>query len=100
MSHALIITRDARQDIAEASNWYDEQESGIGRRFELALDLAFQQIQRDPHHFRPRGRKEIRLCRPRNWPYGIYFRIRETTCETVALVHAARDPKYLNYRLR
>lgn len=100
MNRTLIITEEARRDIAEASQWYDDKEAGVGRRFELALDRAFERILRDPLLFRVRGKKEARLCRPENWPYGIHFRVTGTCCEIIAVVHDARDPKYLNYRLR
>jgi plasmid stabilization system protein ParE len=100
MSWTLVITENARRDIAEASDWYDEKEPGVGREFDLAIDRGFQRILRDPTSFRVRDRKATRLCRPGNWPYAIYFRVGETRCEIIAVVHEARDPKYLNYRLR
>ncbi len=72
MSRALVITAEAGRDIAEASQWYDEMEPGVGRKFELALDRAFERIRQTPELYRVRGRRDIRRCRPEKWPYGIY----------------------------
>jgi plasmid stabilization system protein ParE len=101
MSLQLIITPDANRDIEEARDWYDKKQQGVGLRFVLALRLRFDDILRFPLLPRPFGRKAIRRARVPHWPYSIYYRIvNETEIRVVAVVHGARDPQYLNYRLR
>jgi plasmid stabilization system protein ParE len=101
MSYPLIITPDAARDIEEACAWYDEQQIGVGKRFVLAVRLRLEDILRSPLLPRPFGRKAVRKLRVPHWPYSIYYRIiNEKELRIVAVVHGARDPKYLNYRLR
>lgn len=101
MSLPLTITPEADRDIAEANNWYDKQQAGVGLRFVLAVRLRFDDIIRSPLLPRAFGRKNIRKVRVPHWPYSIYYRIiNDAEIRVVAVVHGARDPKYLNYRLR
>ena len=101
MSLPLIISPDASRDLDEACAWYDEQQSGVGIRFVLAVRLRFANIQQSPLLPRPFGRKAIRKVRVPHWPYSIYYRvINDAELRIIAVVHGARDPKYLNYRLR
>lgn len=101
MSLQLIITPDADHDLEEACNWYDSQQSGVGLRLVLAVRLRLDDIMRSPFLPRPFGRKAIRKVRVPHWPYSIYYRIiNDAVIRIVAIVHGARDPKYLNYRLR
>ena len=101
MSLQLIITPDADHDIEEAGDWYDEQQAGVGLRFVLAVRLRFDAMLRSPLLPRPFGRKAVRKTRVPHWPYFIYYRIvNDAELRVVAVVHGARDQKYLNYRLR
>ncbi len=101
MSLQLIITPDANRDIEEAAAWYDERQAGVGLRFVFAVRLRFDEILRSPLLPRPFGRKAVRKVRIPHWPYSIYYRvINDAQLRIVAVVHGARAPKYLNYRLR
>ena len=101
MSLQLIITPDANHDIEEACTWYDEQQAGVGLRLVLAVRLRYEDILRSPLLPRPFGRKAVRKVRVPHWPYFIYYRIiNDAELRIVAVIHGARDPKYLNYRLR
>ena len=101
MSLQLIITPDADHDLEEASAWYDKQQVGVGLRLVLAVRLRYEDILRSPLSPRPFGRKAVRKVRVQHWPYFIYYRIiNDVQLRIVAVVHGARDPKYLNYRLR
>ena len=101
MSLQLIIAPDANRDIEEVCAWYDRQQNGVGIRFVLAVRLRYEDILRSPLLPRPFGQKAIRKVRVPHWPYSIFYRIiNEAELRIVAVVHGARDPKYLNYRLR
>ncbi len=101
MSLQLIITPDADHDIDHACDWYEERQAGIGRRFVLAVRLRYEDILRSPLLPPAFGRKAVRKIRVPHWPYFIYYRIiNDAQIRIVAVIHGARDPKYLNYRLR
>ena len=101
MSLQLIITPDADHDIDQACDWYEERQAGIGRRFVLAVRLRYEDILRSPSLPPAFGRKAVRKIRVPHWPYFIYYRIiNDAQIRIVAVIHGARDRKYLNYRLR
>ncbi|MEO7297903.1 MAG: type II toxin-antitoxin system RelE/ParE family toxin [Verrucomicrobiota bacterium] len=100
MSHYLNVTADANRDLEQASSWYNEKQAGLGDRFVLAVREKFEVILRWPELPRAVGRKSIRKVRIPRSPYSIYYRILGEKIQIVAIVHGARDPNYLNYRLR
>ena len=53
MSHALIVSDDARAEIVEAIGWYEEQRPGSGARLENALDGLLGRILATPLRFAP-----------------------------------------------
>ncbi|MGI8965659.1 MAG: type II toxin-antitoxin system RelE/ParE family toxin [Limisphaerales bacterium] len=100
MSHYLNVTADAHYDLEQVSSWYNEKQAGLGDRFVLAAREKFEVILRWPELPRPIGRKAIRKVGISRSPYSIYYRILGEKIQIVAIVHGARDPNYLNYRLR
>ncbi len=100
MSFQLVITPDAQRDIDETHAWYEQKQGGVGHRFILALRGRFGSILLAPDYPMAFGRKSLRKVNIPGWPYSIYYQILEEEVRVVAVVHGARDPKYLNYRLR
>jgi plasmid stabilization system protein ParE len=101
MTLRLVITAEAERDIDDAAAWYDRQHSGLGFRFVAHLRLRFSDILRSPFQPRAFGRRAFRKVRVPRWPYAVYYRVvDDSEVRVVAVVHGARDPGYLNYRLR
>ena len=100
MSHYLNVTADANHDLEQASAWYNEKQAGLGDRFVLAAREKFEVILRWPELPHAFGRKAIRKVRIPRSPYSIYYRILGEKIQIVAIIHGARDPNYLSYRLR
>ena len=100
MTPNLHLSESAVRDIEEAAGWYEERESGVGERFLRSLHGRFEHILRDPALPRPFGRRPVRKSSLPGWPYSIYYRLLGEQVRVIAVVHTARDPKYLNYRLR
>ena len=48
MSHPLIILPAAEDDLAEARDWYDAQQDGLGIEFLAAIEDVFDRIQATP----------------------------------------------------
>jgi plasmid stabilization system protein ParE len=48
MSFELVVSPSAEADILDAFSWYEERQSGLGRRLISELDLAFARIQSEP----------------------------------------------------
>ena len=48
MFRTLIILPDAEKDAANAYNWYEQQEPGLGEEFLRCIDARIQLIRRNP----------------------------------------------------
>jgi plasmid stabilization system protein ParE len=101
VNEPLEFSRSAIRDFEHAAAWYDAQEGGLGRRFlEAALDARLQWILQNQEVPRPLGPKAIRKCRMDRWPYAIFYRTSTDRVRVLAIIHDARGPKYLSFRLR
>ena len=100
MSFRVAITPDAVADILNARAWYDSQEIGVGDKFYFAFEERIYKALEIPLSPRAWGRRTIRKVRIPKFPYSAYYEIVDNELRILAVVHGARDPKYLNYRLR
>ena len=51
MAYGLIIKPDAVLDIAEAMDWYEERQEGLGLRFMEYLDQKMLKVGANPLHY-------------------------------------------------
>ncbi len=100
MSLRGVITPEAAADILNARTWYDSHETGVGEKFYFAFCNRIHDALGTPFLPRAWGRRKIRKVRIPKYPYSIYYEIIAEELRVLAVVHGARDPKYLNYRLR
>ena len=94
----LILTRDALTDVLEISEWYEEQTEGTGERFLKALDDKFEMIRQNPEIHRTLPDSPIRKSKVENWPYQVFFAIRNRVAEVIAIIHTSRDASYISER--
>lgn len=89
----LVITRDARAEIAEARRWYERQRTGRGQKFFDRVNEAIGAIRRSPSpHFRIEDRNS-RLCLVRGFPYAILYRVEPRRVVIFTVIHSHRDPE-------
>jgi len=99
VNYRLVITAEARIDIAEAVRWYEERSPGLGRRFFHALAERLRAIRADPCRPSGFGRRRIRKSRVRKFPYAVYYEVRGEEIRIHAVFHGARSPRMLIQRL-
>ena len=93
MAFILVIDPKAIRDIQETIDYYDEQEAGLGERFEVALNKHLLTLENNPLL---RIRYDNVRCLPlKKFPNMVHFTVaKESSLVTVrALFHTARDPK-------
>lgn len=93
MTYTVVIDNKALQDAQEAIDYYEEQQAGLGERFEKELNQQITLLEKNPF-FRIRY-DQIR-CLPLNkFPYMIHFTIDEPakTISVMAVFHTAQNPK-------
>ena len=94
MKYNVKIEPEALADIQEISDWYNENQIGLGKRF---LKTAINQIDgldKDPHVYAIRY-KEIRCLLLKKFPHMVHFYINEEnkTVEVLAVISTSRNPK-------
>ena len=98
MSLEFIVSPSAEADILEAFSWYEERQSGLGRRFIGELDLAFTRIQSDPLS-NQEDLPAIHRSVLRAFPYLVFYTLTDEHIEILAVIHASQDPSYIADRL-
>jgi len=100
----LRILEAAEEDLAEASNWYEDQKDGLGRRFLAAVRGTLELVRNNPKGFASlegvAEADEIRRTQVKGFPYLIVFRIEASEVLVTAVGHTARGPRYWQSRLR
>ncbi len=97
----ITFLPEAEEEIEASLRWYERCRRGLGLEFIAALDRALIRIAEKPHEFQqwkddPRYRRAV-LDR---FPYLVFFEIRGTEIEVVAVAHAKREPSYWRERRR
>src|SRR5690349_8946961 len=87
----LEIRPRAEREIQEAAQWYQHQSPGLGPAFLEVVEHALDRIAENPLQF-PIVYRDARRALLRQFPYGVFFRIRPSAIRILAIVHLSRDP--------
>ena len=92
MSRTLIVRPEARLELAEASDWYDEQNKDLGDELLRAVEASIQKIVRNPSQYQKMYRG---ACRARlgKFPYGLIYTVTDDEIIVLSCVHGSRDQK-------
>lgn len=92
-------TTEARQDLFEAAEYYENREQGLGKRFRHEIAGVLQTAASAPLLWRERKAGYRRVNCP-VFPYYIAYVIREDCLVVVAVAHGSREPGFWHDRLR
>ena len=81
----------AAEEIAQAFQWHESHQLGLGAQFLAELEAAKIQIQRFPL-MHPVIYAQLRRALIYRFPYQILYRIRPASIVIVAVFHCKRDP--------
>ena len=93
MNYSVDLFIKARYEIFEAWKWYEEQETGLGERFEDAVFQKINLIAQNPLHYPQKGKYREGLTDV--FPYLIIYRInrRKNLITIISIFHTSRHPK-------
>ena len=92
------VRPEARADIFDAAQWYEDREPGLGVAFIAEIDAAFQRIELGPERYTSIHR-QLRRVLVRRFPYAVYFGVDAADIVIFAVLHQRRAPKILDDRL-
>ena len=100
MPRQIIFNAEARLEFEDAIIWSDEQQPGLGDRFESHVHTTLQSILKDPERFKLISRT-TRQARVEVFDkYIVYFRVEPNFIGIVSVFHGVRNPDELKRRLR
>jgi toxin ParE1/3/4 len=93
MNFSIVIDPRAIKDIQEAINYYDEQQIGLGAKFEALINKHLSALEKNPY-FQIRY-DNVRCLSLNKFPFMVHFTIDEENklIEVRAVFHTSRDPK-------
>lgn len=91
---AVIISSRAQKEIAQAWNWYEDRQQGLGDRFVKEITTVFGKIETNPLRF-PKRYKTYHEAVVSVFPYLIVYKVlkRQKTIQIVSIFHTSLDPK-------
>jgi plasmid stabilization system protein ParE len=96
----IIFGTEARLEFQKTVHWCDEQQPGLGDRFEVEVNATLQRILQNPERFRFVG-GTVRKARVRVFhKYSVYFHVEPEFIGIVSIFHGARNPDALRRRLK
>lgn len=92
--YKIKIEPEALADIQEITDWYNEQQSGLGARFQKTAIQQINSLSNDPQIYAIRY-KQIRCVAIKKFPYMAHFYINteNNTIEVLAVISTDRNPK-------
>jgi toxin ParE1/3/4 len=94
----IIIELEAIQDIQDSINYYNRQQSGLGKKFHAFIKDAFQVLEINP--FFKSYKNNIRCMALIRFPFSVFFTVDESKAviNIYAVLHQALDPDKINKR--
>jgi toxin ParE1/3/4 len=102
MSWRVVVRPEIEQDLADAADWYNSREDGLGNRFIAEVLEVMDAIASNPLlRSRRQPRKNIRWRYPESFPYRIIYKVNELDRSVIiaAVVHAARHDRHWKKRV-
>ncbi len=92
--YKIKIEPVALADIQEITDWYNEQQAGVGKNFQASVIKHINSLSNIPQGY-PIRYKEIRCAPIHKFPYMIHFFINDetNTVEVLAVINTSRNPK-------
>jgi plasmid stabilization system protein ParE len=91
VSLPLNLHPEVRREIAEAHDWYERRQLGLGKDFPDEVQAILTEITSNPRQY---GFAEgnIREGLLKRFPYVVYYRVLADRIRVLAVYHTARDP--------
>ncbi len=92
--YKVKIELDALEDIQQITNWYNNQQKELGKRFQSTAIKQIDTLSKYAHSHAIRY-QEFRCMVIKKFPYMVHYYINEETnlVEVFAIIGTSRDPK-------
>lgn len=94
----VIILREARKELVEAMDYYDEKHFGLGLDFECEIKASVKNISQFPENVALRDDNTRRYLVKR-FPYVVIYVYSNDQIWVISIAHCKRKPEYWKQRL-
>jgi plasmid stabilization system protein ParE len=94
----VVFLDAAREELEEATAYYERQREGLGEEFAHEVEQAVERIRQFPEAW-SRLTDAVWRCKANRFPYGVVYTIRDEDILLVAVMHMRRKPGYWADRL-
>ncbi len=91
MSLPLILLDEARAEFDDSHDWYEARQTGLGARFDAAVNGVLALIEKSPRRF-PVVYKDVRRAIVPVFPFRIYYAVEAGHILVTSVFHTSRDP--------
>ena len=88
----------AEQEFYDSQDYYEEQQTNLGERFEKEIHSTLNRIQKFPNMY-VKIRKDVRKCVVNKFPFNLLYSVEEDHILIIAIAHHHRKPDYWVERL-
>jgi len=102
MSWRVEFAPAVEQDVAEAADWYESRQPGLGAQFIEEIIRVWDALAENPLLYSRRHPvKNIRWRYPERFPYRVIYEVNEAaqTVKVAAVLHAARHDRQWQKRV-
>lgn len=94
MSYQLIFDAKASKEFLDSLDWYEDQQEGLGNKFEKAVYQRLSEIQQNPERYSQK-RKPYHETKVKRFPFLIVYKFYKLkkTIFIVSVFHTSRNPK-------
>jgi plasmid stabilization system protein ParE len=91
MTLPIRLLPEARVEFDHATDWYEQQRTGLGTRFVGRVSEVLRRIGADPHRH-PAVYLDVRKALVPKFPYVILYREGTDEVLVISVFHTSRDP--------
>ena len=97
MNYTIKFHPEAEKEYLEAYHWYEEHQTGLGERFELAVEKQIKLVANNPEHYTEKKYK-CRESKTETFPYLIVYKFypAEKLIWITSVFHTSRKPSKKN----
>jgi plasmid stabilization system protein ParE len=92
VTRPVLFRPEADDEVQSARAWYEAQSAGLGIQFADAIAHTINAVATNPLAFRT-VHGETRRSVVRQFPYGVYFHLRDDRIIVTAVMHSRRHPR-------
>ncbi len=92
ITRPVIFTLAARYELIHAQDWYENEVTGLGRRFLSEVEAVIERMRANPQQF-PAIHKSVRRARLQHFPYCLMFVMEpDDSLTVIACFHGSQNP--------